>query len=172
MLCLRLYAETYFSLRSVIHAFFQAEILPKATLTHRQWHLNYGHSIAESVFEAFNLACAYLQSCDLSTTDLVPVFIDRPGTFGWTGAKGNWKTVLPPAADALQCFFPRPALWIADTAIHSRVSKSTCIPDILTECVNRHSLSTTRQEVQDALDTVSCAVPLSVVTLVSKGRFC
>lgn len=99
----------------------QAELIAKATLTHRQWHLNYGHSIAESVFEVYNTACVYLQSCSLSKTQLVPVFLDRPGSFGWTGAKGNWKSVLPPAAEALQCFFPKPALWIADTALHSRV---------------------------------------------------
>lgn len=104
----------------------QAETIPKATLTHRQWHLNYGHSIAESVFEVYSLACAYLQSCNLGIADLVPVFVDRPGGFGWTGAKGNWRNVLAPAAEALQCFFPMPALWAGDTALHSKVSCSHC----------------------------------------------
>lgn len=117
--CRYTFTELCFSL-------LQAELIAKATLTHRQWHLNYGHSIAESVFEVYNTACVYLQSCSLSNTQLVPVFLDRPGSFGWTGAKGNWKTVLPPAAEALQCFFPKPALWIADTALHSRVHAPSC----------------------------------------------
>lgn len=98
-----------------------------STLTHRQWHLNYYHSIAESVFELYNLACTTLQLCNLHTReDFVPIFLDKPGLAGWDTrlgeSGGNWGAVLPPAAEALQCFYPTPAIWAADPELQSRVS--------------------------------------------------
>ena len=105
----------------------QVENVGLATLTHRQWHLNYYHSIAESVFEVYNLACVYFQLCDLHTRDdLVPIFLDRPGVAGWDSrlgdSEGSWGAVLPPAAEALQCFYPKPALWVADPVLYEKVS--------------------------------------------------
>ena len=105
----------------------QVENVGLATLTHRQWHLNYYHSIAESIFEVYNLACVYFQLCDLHTRDdLVPIFLDRPGVAGWDtrlgDSEGSWGTVLPPAAEALQCFYPKPALWVADPVLYEKVS--------------------------------------------------
>ena len=98
----------------------------KATLTHRQWHLNYYHSVAESAFEVYNLACVYFGLCKLHIEDdFVPIFLDKPGVAGWDTrfgvSGGSWGSVLPPAAEAVQCFYPTPALWIADSALQNTV---------------------------------------------------
>ena len=105
----------------------QAKVITTATLTHRQWHLNYYHSIAESAFEVYNLACSYFQLCNLHTRgNFVPIFLDKPGVAGWDTrlgvTEGGWDTVLPPVAEALQCFYPKPALWLADPRLHNQVS--------------------------------------------------
>ena len=119
----------------------QAKTITKATLTHRQWHLNYYHSIAESAFEVYNLACTYFQLCNLHTRgDFVPIFLDKPGIAGWDTrlgvTEGGWDTVLPPVAEALQCFYPKPALWVADPRLHKQVCVNTdlsqlCVPAFL-----------------------------------------
>ncbi|DBA92084.1 TPA: hypothetical protein ACH3X1_015814 [Trebouxia sp. C0004] len=98
----------------------------RATLTHRQWHLNYYHSIAESILDVYNLACMYFQLCNLHTRDdVVPIFLDKPGVAGWDArlgvTEGGWRQVLPAAAEALQCFYPKPALWVADPLLHDKV---------------------------------------------------
>ena len=104
----------------------QVERVSQATLTHRQWHLNYYHSITESAFEVYNLACTVFKLCNLHTKeDFVPVFLDKAGVAGWDTrlgeSGGQWGTVLPPAAEALQCFYPKPAIWLADAQLHSKV---------------------------------------------------
>ena len=109
----------------------QVQQFARATLTHRQWHLNYYHSIAESVLDVYNLACIYFQLCNLHTKDdIIPIFLDRPGVAGWDArlgvTEGGWRQVLPPAAEALQCFYPKPALWVADPMLHDKVQ--TFIP--------------------------------------------
>ena len=105
----------------------QVKHVSRATLTHRQWHLNYYHSVAESAFEVYNLACAAFKLCNLHTgDDFVPVFLDKAGIAGWDTRLGDsagiWGLVLPPAAEALQCFYPKPAIWIAGPEVQSRVS--------------------------------------------------
>ncbi|KAA6423379.1 MAG: hypothetical protein FRX49_06831 [Trebouxia sp. A1-2] len=105
---------------------YQVQQYARATLTHRQWHLNYYHSIAESIWDVYNLACMYFQLCNLHTReDIIPMFLDRPGVAGWDArlgvSQGGWRQVLPPAAEALQCFYPKPALWVADPMLHGKV---------------------------------------------------
>lgn len=83
--------------------------------------------MAESIFEVYNLACTYFELCNLHTKEvMVPVFLDKPGVAGWDtrlgDTEGGWRSVLPPAAEALQCFYPKPALWIADPMLHDKVS--------------------------------------------------
>lgn len=107
----------------------QVEKVTQATLTHRQWHLNHYHSMTESAFEVYNLACKVFQLCNLHTKeDFVPVFLDRAGVAGWDtrlgDSGGHWGAVLPPAAEALQCYYPKPAIWIADAALRSKVKTS------------------------------------------------
>lgn len=86
--------------------------------------------MTESLFEVFNLACAYLGHCHLGHRSLTPIFIDQPGgPAPWAGVKGDWTTVLPSAAEALECFFPTPAIWIG-------------APDIRDEVCGRHSIKT------------------------------
>lgn len=107
----------------------QVQHFARATLTHRQWHLNYYHSIAESILDVYNLACMYFQLCNLHTRDdVIPIFLDRPGVAGWDArlgvTEGGWRQVLPPAAEALQCFYPKPALWVADPMLHDKVQTS------------------------------------------------
>ena len=110
----------------------QVEKVSRATLTHRQWHLNYYHSMTESAFEVYNLACTVFQLCNLYTKeDFVPVFLDKAGVAGWDTrlgeSGGHWGTVLPPAAEALQCFYPKPALWIADPKLATKVRIKQCL---------------------------------------------
>ena len=105
----------------------QVEHVSRATLTHRQWHLNFYHSMVESAFEVYNLACTMFKLCNLDTRDdFVPVFLDTAGIAGWDTrlgeSAGSWGSVLPPAAEALQCFYPKPAIWLADPALQSKVS--------------------------------------------------
>ena len=107
----------------------QVEQVSQATLTHRQWHLNYYHSITESAFEAYNLACTVFKLCGLhSKEDFVPVFLDKAGVAGWDTRLGEdggrWEAVLPPAAEALQCFYPKPAIWVADAMLPPKVSQA------------------------------------------------
>ena len=107
----------------------QVQHFARATLTHRQWHLNYYHSIAESILDVYNLACMYFQLCNLHTRDdVIPIFLDRPGVAGWDArlgvTEGGRRQVLPPAAEALQCFYPKPALWVADPMLHDKVQTS------------------------------------------------
>ncbi len=107
----------------------QVQQFARATFTHRQWHLNYYHSLAESILDVYNLACMYFQLCNLHTRDdIIPIFLDRPGVAGWDArlgfTEGGWRQVLPPAAEALQCFYPKPALWVADPMLHDKVQTS------------------------------------------------
>lgn len=109
----------------------QVERVSQATLTHRQWHLNYYHSMTESAFEVYNLACTVFQLCNLNTNeDFVPVFLDKAGVAGWDTrlgeSGGHWGKVLPPAAEALQCFYPKPAIWIADAKLATKVKIRQC----------------------------------------------
>ena len=96
-------------------------MIPEAAIVHRQWHLNYYHSMTESLFEVFNLACAYLGVCTLGYKNLTPIFIDKPGLSPWAGIEGDWSQVLPNAAEALHCFFPTPAIWVDAPALHDQV---------------------------------------------------
>ena len=107
----------------------QVEKVSQAALTHRQWHLNYYHSMTESAFEVYNLACSVFHLCNLHTKqDFVPVFLDKAGVAGWDTrlgeSGGHWETVLPPAAEALQCFYPKAAIWIADAKLATKVKMS------------------------------------------------
>ena len=68
------------------------------------------------------------QLCNLHTKeDFVPIFVDKPGVAGWDTrlgeSGGNWEAVLSPAAEALQCFYPKPAIWVADPELQSTVSR-------------------------------------------------
>lgn len=69
------------------------------------------------------------QLCSLHTKeDFVAVFLDKPGVAGWDtrlgDSGGHWGAVLPPAAEALQCFYPKPAIWVADAMLHPQVSQA------------------------------------------------
>lgn len=86
--------------------------------------------MTESAFEVYNLACTVFQLCNLHTKeDFIPILLDKAGIAGWDTrlgeAGGHWGPVLPPAAEALQCFYPKPAIWIADAALRSKVKTSS-----------------------------------------------
>lgn len=91
-------------------------------MVHRQWHLNYYHSLTESLFEVFNLACIHFGACQTGYRKLTPIFIDKPGVSPWAGVEGNWSAVLPNAAEALECFFPSPAIWADSPEVRDQVS--------------------------------------------------
>ena len=99
----------------------QVTIIPQAAIVHRQWHLNYYHSMTESLFEVFNLACAYLHMCQTGSKALTPVFIDKPGVAPWAGVEGDWSATLPPVAESLKCFFPTKAIWTDSPDIRNEV---------------------------------------------------
>ena len=94
----------------------QAEVITAATLTWRQWHLNYYHGLGESVFEVHSLACKWLGYCGAAnSTDLAPIFIERPGD------QASWAQFLPAAESALKCLFPGPNHFIGDDRIRDKV---------------------------------------------------
>lgn len=94
----------------------QAEVITAATLTWRQWHLNYYHGLGESVFEVHSLACKWLGYCGASnSSDLVPIFIERPGD------QASWAQFLPAAESALKCLFPGPNYFIGDNRIQDKM---------------------------------------------------
>lgn len=95
----------------------QAEIIQAATLTWRQWHLNYYHGLGESVFEVHSLACKWLHYCGAAnSTQLAPIFIERPGD------QASWAQFLPAAETALKCLFPGPNYFIGDERIKNKAS--------------------------------------------------
>ena len=97
----------------------QAETIEAATLTWRQWHLNYYHGLGESVFEVHALACKWLNYCGAANrTELAPIFIERPGD------QASWAQFLPAAETALKCLFPGPNYFIGDERIKNKASKS------------------------------------------------
>lgn len=91
-----------------------------ATMTWRQWHLNWYHGVGESIFEIYSTACTYLDYCgsQRNSTELTPIFIEKPGD------EETWEEALPPAASALKCLYPTQAWWIKDQAIQDKVSYS------------------------------------------------
>ncbi|DBA66825.1 TPA: hypothetical protein ACH3X2_001961 [Trebouxia sp. C0005] len=94
----------------------QAEVITAATLTWRQWHLNYYHGLGESVFEVHSLACKWLGYCGAAnSTDLAPIFIERPGD------QASWAQFLPAAESALKCLFPGPNHFIGDDRIRDKM---------------------------------------------------
>ena len=95
----------------------QAEVITAATLTWRQWHLNYYHGLGESVFEVHSLACKWLGYCGAAnSSELAPIFIERPGD------QASWAQFLPAAESALKCLFPGPNYFIGDDRIHNKAS--------------------------------------------------
>ena len=88
-----------------------------ATMTWRQWHLNWYHGVGESIFEIYSSACTYLDYCGSTrnSSELTPIFIEKPG------ADLSWEEALPPAASALKCLYPTQAWWIKDKAIQDKV---------------------------------------------------
>ena len=92
-----------------------------ATLTWRQWHLNWYHGVGESIFEIYSSACTYLDYCgsQRNSTELTPIFIEKPGD------EETWEEALPPAASALKCLYPTQAWWIKDKAIQDKVCMHT-----------------------------------------------
>ena len=97
----------------------EAEVIKAATLTWRQWHLNYYHGFGESVFEVFALACKYLHFCGGSNSaDLVPIFIER----GQANDQASWAQFLPAAETALKCLFPGSDYFIGDERIRHKVN--------------------------------------------------
>ena len=95
----------------------EAEVLTAATLTWRQWHLNYYHGLGESVFEVHSLACKWLGYCGAAnSTDLAPIFIER---FDY---QATWAQFLPAAESALRCLFPGPNYFINDDRVRNKVS--------------------------------------------------
>ncbi|DBA83598.1 hypothetical protein WJX77_006813 [Trebouxia sp. C0004] len=88
-----------------------------ATLTWRQWHLNWYHGMGESIFEIYSSACTYLDYCgsQRNSSELTPIFIENPGD------EKTWEEALPPAASALKCLYPTQAWWIKDKAIQDKV---------------------------------------------------
>ena len=91
-----------------------------ATMTWRQWHLNWYHGVGESIFEIYSAACTYLDYCgsQRNSSELTPIFIEKPGD------EETWEEALPPAASALKCLYPTQAWWIKDQAIQDKVSCS------------------------------------------------
>ncbi len=107
----------------------QAEVLTAATLTWRQWHLNYYHGLGESVFEVHSLACKWLHYCGAAnSTDLVPIFIER------SGDQATWAQFLPAAESALKCLFPGPNYFIGDDRIQNKVSDRSLLTGALVAC--------------------------------------
>lgn len=88
-----------------------------ATMTWRQWHLNWYHGVGESIFEIYSSACTYLDYCGSTrnSSELTPIFIEKPGD------DLSWEEALPPAASALKCLYPTQAWWIKDKAIQDKV---------------------------------------------------
>ena len=88
-----------------------------ATLTWRQWHLNWYHGIGEAIFEVYSQACTYLDYCGgaRNSSELTPIFYEDPGD------AETWETALPPAATALKCLYPTQAWWIQDKPIQDKV---------------------------------------------------
>lgn len=95
----------------------QAEVIKVATLTWRQWHLNYYHGFGESVFEVFALACKWLNHCGGTGKQLTPVFIERQQA----NDQAAWAQFLPSAETALQCLFPGPNYFIGDQRLTNKV---------------------------------------------------
>lgn len=96
----------------------QAETITAATLTWRQWHLNYYHGLGESVFEVHSLACKWLHYCGTAnSSDLAPIFIERPGD------QASWAQFLPAAETALKCLFPGPNYFLGDDRIKNKARK-------------------------------------------------
>lgn len=94
----------------------QAETITAATLTWRQWHLNYYHGLGESVFEVHSLACKWLHYCGTAnSSDLAPIFIERPGD------QASWAQFLPAAETALKCLFPGPNYFLGDDRIKNKL---------------------------------------------------
>ena len=112
-------ALSYSFTHSLGRVFFQAEVLKAASLTWRQWHGNYYHSLGESVYEAFNNACKYLHYCGgKNTSDVTPIFIER------SGDEARWSDMLPAAETALKCLLPGNNYFIGDGSLQNRVGLS------------------------------------------------
>ena len=89
-----------------------------ATMTWRQWHMNWYHAIGEAIFEIYSSACTYLDYCGgtKNSTELTPIFIEHPGD-PWT-----WEDYIPPAAEAVKCLYPTQGWWIRDKPIQDKAS--------------------------------------------------
>ena len=103
----------------------EATVIKVATLTWRQWHLNYYHGFGESVFEVFALACTWLDYCGgPGSAALSPIFIER----GQANDQATWSQFLPAVETALKCLFPGPNYFLGDNRIREKVRASPCSP--------------------------------------------